>query len=67
MARTERASESYEEPQKNVARHPRNDVALPPTKARAGLMDRNTFYVLIASTLLVICLFAATFAYFKPV
>jgi hypothetical protein len=66
MARTERASASYEEPTKNVADHERNAVVLPPSKARAGRMDRNTFYMLVASTLLVICLFAVTFAYFKP-
>jgi len=66
MAQTQRASKSYEEPEKNVAKHPRNEIALPPSKARAGIMDSNSFYVLIASTLLVICLFAATFAYFKP-
>lgn len=65
MARAQRASDSYEDPGKNVAgQHGR--AVLPSSKARAGIMDRDTLYMLVASTLLVICLFAAVFAYFRP-
>jgi hypothetical protein len=41
-------------------------VVLPPSKARAGIMDRDTLYMLIAATVLIVFLFAAVFAYFHP-
>jgi hypothetical protein len=65
MARAKQASPSYEEPDRNVADHS-VPVVLPPSKARAGIMDRDTLYMLIVSTVLVVLLFAAVFAYFKP-
>jgi hypothetical protein len=64
MAQAKRASASYEEPEKNVADQ-RAPVVLPPSKARAGIMDRDTLYMLIASTALTILLFTAVFAYFR--
>jgi hypothetical protein len=65
MAQAKRASPSYEEPEENVAEQPR-PVVLPPSKARAGLMDRDSLYMLVAGTTLVILLFATLFAYFRP-
>jgi hypothetical protein len=66
MAQAKQASPSYEEPEKNVADQ-RYPVVLPASKARAGIMDRDTLYMLIAGTVLTIVLFAAVFAYFTPV
>jgi len=65
VAQAKQASPSYEEPDRNVADRSVPTV-LPPTKARAGLMDRDSLYMLLASTALLIVLFAAAFAYFKP-
>jgi len=65
MAHAKQASPSYEEPEKNVADQ-RYPVVLPPNKARAGIMDRDTLYMLIAGTVLIVFLFAAVFAYFQP-
>jgi hypothetical protein len=65
MAQAKQASPSYEEPEKNVADH-RYPVVLPASNARAGIMDRDTLYMLIAGTVLTIVLFAVVFAYFKP-
>jgi hypothetical protein len=64
MASAKRASPSYEQPEKNVADQP-DPAVLPPSKARAGLMDRDTLYMLIVGTTLTIVLFAAVFAYFN--
>jgi hypothetical protein len=64
MAQAKRASPSYEEPEKNVAGQ-RNPVVLPPSKARAGIMDRDTLYMLIVGTALTVLLFAAIFVYFE--
>jgi hypothetical protein len=64
MAQAKRASPSYEEPEKNVA-HQRSPVVLPPSKARAGIMDRDTLYMMVIGTALTILLFAAVFVYFK--
>ena len=65
MAQAKQASPSYEEPEKNVAGQS-YPVLPPPSKARAGIMDRDTLYMLIAGTVLIIVLFAAVFAYFQP-
>ena len=65
MAQAKHASPSYEEPDKNVADHS-VPVVLPSSKARGGIMDRDTLYMLVAGTTLVVVLFAAAFAYFKP-
>ena len=43
----------------------RNPVVLPPSKARAGIMDRDTLYMLIVGTLLTVLFFAAIFIYFR--
>jgi hypothetical protein len=51
------ASPSYERPDENVAKK----KTLPATKARAGLKDTNTMYVMIISTVLVIVFFGAFF------
>lgn len=48
------ASPSYPEPSENVARK----KVLPPSKARAGLMDRDSLYMLIGGTILVVVAFA---------
>jgi hypothetical protein len=64
MAQAKRASPSYEEPEKNVA-HQRTPVVLPSSKARAGIMDRDTLYMLVVGTALTVLLFGAIFAYFK--
>ena len=61
---SKRASPSYEEPEKNVADQP-DPAVLPPSKARAGLLDRDSLYMLIVGTALTIVLFAAVFAYFN--
>jgi hypothetical protein len=63
MAQARHASPSYEQPEKNVANQ-RNPVVLPPSRARAGTMDRDTLYMLIVGTLLTILFFAAVFVYF---
>lgn len=55
MAKT--ASPSYEQPHENVARK----QVLPPSKARAGLMDPDTLYMLIVGTVLTILFFGAIF------
>jgi hypothetical protein len=55
MAKT--ASPSYEQPQENVAQK----KVLPPSKARAGLMDKDTLYMLIIGTILTIVFFGAIF------
>jgi hypothetical protein len=64
MAQARQVSPSYEEPEKNVANQ-RNPVVLPPSKARAGIMDRDTLYMLIVGTLLTVLIFAAIFVYFR--
>jgi hypothetical protein len=51
------ASPSYPEPTKNVAQK----KVLPPSKARAGLMDRDSLYMLIVGTTLVVVAFAVIF------
>jgi hypothetical protein len=48
------ASPSYPEPSENVA----HKKVLPPSKARAGLMDRDSLYMLIGGTILVVVAFA---------
>jgi hypothetical protein len=55
MAKT--ASPSYEAPHENVARK----KVLPSSKARAGLMDPDTLYMLIVGTVLTILFFGAIF------
>ncbi len=55
MAKT--ASPSYEQPQESVARK----KVLPPSKARAGLMDTDSLYMLIVGTVLTILFFGAIF------
>jgi hypothetical protein len=64
MAQARRASPSYEEPERNVANQ-RNPVVLPPSKARAGIMDRDTLYMLIVGTALTILFFTAIIVYFR--
>ena len=64
MAAAKRASPSYEEPEKNVAQQ-RSPAVLPSSKARAGILDRDTLYMVIAGTGLTILLFAAIFFYFS--
>ena len=51
------ASPSYPKPNENVARK----KVLPPSKARAGLMDRDSLYMLIIGTPLVVVAFAVIF------
>jgi hypothetical protein len=51
------ASPSYPDPTENVARK----KVLPPSKARAGLMDRDSLYMLIVGTTLVVVAFAVVF------
>jgi hypothetical protein len=51
------ASPSYPEPTENVAQK----KVLPPSKARAGLMDRDSLYMLVGSTILVVVAFAVIF------
>jgi hypothetical protein len=51
------ASPSYPQPTENVARK----KVLPPSKARAGLMDRDSLYMLIGGTTLVVVAFAVIF------
>ena len=55
MAKT--ASPSYEAPHENVA----HKKVLPPSKARAGLTDPDTLYMLIVGTVLTILFFGAIF------
>ena len=66
MAHARSASPSYQEPNKNVSRHS-YPVVLPASKARAGIMDTDTLYMLVAGTTLTILLFAALFAHYHPV
>lgn len=54
------ASPSYEEPTENVAKK----KTLPATKARAGLMDTDTLYMLVAGTILTVLIFGAIFLYY---
>lgn len=51
------ASSSYEQPSENVA----GKKTLPATKARAGLKDKDTLYMMIVGTLLTILFFGAIF------
>jgi hypothetical protein len=53
------ASSSYEQPSENVA----GKTTLPATKARAGLRDKQTLYMMIVGTILTIVLFGAIFLY----
>jgi hypothetical protein len=55
------ASPSYPEPTENVAQK----KVLPPSKARAGLMDRDSLYMLIGGTTLVVVAFAVIFALYS--
>lgn len=56
------ASPSYENPEENVSRK----EVLPPTKARAGLMDPDTLYMMVIGIVLTIVLFGAIyFAYWR--
>lgn len=55
MAKT--ASPSYERPGENVA----NKKVLSASKARAGLKDKDTLYMLIAGTILTILFLGAIF------
>jgi hypothetical protein len=54
------ASPSYPEPTENVAQK----KVLPPSKARAGLMDRDSLYMLIVGTTLTVVAFAAIFFFY---
>lgn len=63
MARTDRASADYPEPETNVADQP-DPATLPTNKARAGESRGNMRVVLIVSILLVIVAFAAIYATF---
>jgi len=51
------ASPSYERPEENVA----HKKTLPATKARAGLLDTDTMYVMIIGTVLTILFFGLIF------
>jgi hypothetical protein len=51
------ASPSYPQPTENVAQK----KVLPPSKARAGLMDRDSLYMLIASITCTVIAFAMIF------
>ena len=51
------ASPSYPEPTENVA----DKKVLPPSKSRAGLMDRDSLYMLIASVTCTVIAFATIF------
>jgi hypothetical protein len=59
MAKT--ASPSYERPAENVA----GKKTLPATKARAGLLDTDTLYMLIVSTVLMILFFGVIFLIYE--
>ena len=50
---TKSASPSYPEPNENVA----GKKVLPPSKARAGLMDRDSLYMMIVGTTLTVVAF----------
>lgn len=54
------ASSSYEEPSENVA----GKKTLPPSKARAGVMDKNSLYMMIVGTILTIVFFGGIFLYY---
>jgi hypothetical protein len=58
MAKT--ASSSYEQPAENVS----GKKTLPATKARAGLKDKDTLYMMIVGTMLTILLFGAIFLFY---
>ena len=51
------ASPSYPDPAENVAQK----KVLPPAKARAGLMDRDSLYMLIIGSTLIVLAFAVIF------
>lgn len=51
------ASSSYEQPTESVA----GKKTLPATKARAGLKDKDTFYMMIVGTILTIIFLGAIF------
>jgi hypothetical protein len=51
------ASPSYPQPTENVAQM----KVLPPSKARAGLMDRDSLYMLIAGLTCTVIAFAMIF------
>jgi hypothetical protein len=51
------ASPSYERPSENVARK----QVLPPSKARAGLKDKDTLYMLVVGVVLTILFFGAIY------
>jgi len=55
------ASSSYEQPTENVA----GKKTLPATKARAGLKDKDTLYMMIVGTILTIIFFGAIFVYWR--
>ena len=55
------ASSSYEEPTENVA----GKTTLPATKARAGLRDKQTLYMMIVGTILTIVFFGGIFLYYS--
>jgi hypothetical protein len=55
------ASPSYPDPAENVAQK----QVLPPSKARAGLMDRDSLYMLIAATALIVLGFALIFVLYE--
>jgi hypothetical protein len=54
---TKSASPSYPKPNENVA----GKKVLPPSKARAGLMDHDSLYMMIVGTTLTIVAFAVIF------
>jgi hypothetical protein len=56
------ASPSYPRPTEDVA----EKKVLPPSKARAGLLDTDTLYMMIVGTVLTIVLFGVIFfAYWR--
>lgn len=55
------ASSSYEQPTENVA----GKQVLPASKARAGLKDKDTLYMMIAGTILTILFFGTIFLYWR--
>jgi hypothetical protein len=54
------ASSSYEQPVENVS----GKKTLPATKARAGLKDKDTLYMMIVGTTLTILLLGAIFLFY---
>ena len=55
------ASPSYPESDENVA----GKKVLPPAKARAGLMDRDSLYMLIFGTAFTVVAFAVVFFFYS--